>query len=232
MRPFDMREEEQIPIERYLRRHSNTRFPQNKYDFYVETLDKVIITEQEIEKRIEKIAEEIVDTYKSENNILNLKRIVLLQGATYFNNRLKHYLGGSAGKEDFMKPQSYGDAIESSGEVKLEQVLSNDVHPEERLLIIEDIEDTGKTLESTKSYLKSKVDNEIKIAVLMDKPSGRDGDGIPIDYCGFIVPGKFLVGCGLNHLQMMRDLPFVATVKKEYEDKNNFKEAMQKYGLL
>ena len=119
---------------------------------------------------------------------------------------------------DFMDVSSYGDATESSGEVKIIKDL--DVSVKDRhILIVEDIIDTGRTLERLVELLKHRKATSVKICTLLDKPERRVKSVVP-DYVGFEVPNEFVVGYGLDYIGHYRNLPYVGILKPEVYENN------------
>jgi len=112
---------------------------------------------------------------------------------------------------DFIRLSSYGTARESSGKVRIAQGVKTPVKGRD-ILIVEDIVDTGITISFLLDYLKSKQPASLKVCTLTDKPSRRRVP-VPIDYCGFTVPNKFIVGYGLDLNQKLRNLPDIYTLE-------------------
>ena len=119
---------------------------------------------------------------------------------------------------DFMDVSSYGNALVSSGEVKIVKDLDTNVEGRD-LLIVEDIIDSGRTLAYLVDLFKYRKANSVKIVTLLDKPEGRVVD-IEADYIGFDVPNEFVVGYGLDYIEQYRNLPYVGVLKPNvYESK-------------
>jgi len=119
---------------------------------------------------------------------------------------------------DFMDVSSYGNALVSSGEVKIVKDLDTNVEGRD-LLIVEDIIDSGRTLAYLVDLFKYRKANSVKIVTLLDKPEGRVVD-IEADYIGFDVPNEFVVGYGLDYIEQYRNLPYVGVLKPSvYESK-------------
>jgi hypoxanthine phosphoribosyltransferase len=113
---------------------------------------------------------------------------------------------------EFMAVSSYGKAQKSSGEVKIIKDLDVAVEGKD-LIVVEDIVDTGLTLSYLLQNLQSRGAKSVKLATLLDKPEPRIVKDLKIDYCGFQVPNKFVVGFGLDAAERYRNLPFIAVVK-------------------
>jgi len=119
---------------------------------------------------------------------------------------------------DFMAVSSYGDATESSGVVRILMDLDRNVQGR-HVLIVEDIVDTGRTLNYIIDNLRTRGPASIKVCTLLNKPSRRVLD-IPLDYLGFTIPDRFVVGYGLDYGQIYRNLPFVGVLKPELYSKS------------
>ncbi len=113
---------------------------------------------------------------------------------------------------DFMSVSSYGSGTESSGIVKINKDLDDPIVGKD-VLIIEDIIDTGRTLNYLKKFLKNRGASSIKIATLLDKPARRVISLTP-DYVGFTVPDEFVIGCGMDYDQRYRNLPYIGVVRQ------------------
>ena len=119
---------------------------------------------------------------------------------------------------DFMDVSSYGNALVSSGEVKIVKDLDTNVEGRD-MLIVEDIIDSGRTLAYLVDLFKYRKANSITIVTLLDKPEGRAVD-IEADYVGFDVPNEFVVGYGLDYCERYRNLPYVGVLKPEIYQTN------------
>lgn len=117
---------------------------------------------------------------------------------------------------DFMAVSSYKDATVSSGDVEILKDLTNSIRGKD-VIICEDIVDTGLTLFRLLEILGTRGANSIKIATLLDKPEPRIKKDLKIDYCGFQIPNKFVVGYGLDAANRYRNLPFIGVVKNPAE---------------
>src|SRR5690606_30761716 len=143
--------------------------------------------------------------------------IGVLKGATPFMTdlmkRIDTYL-----EIDFMDVSSYGRSTVSSGEVKILKDLNTPVEGRD-ILIIEDIIDSGVTLNYLVDLVCYRKAKSIKIVTLLDKPTGRKAN-IEADYVGFIVPDEFVVGYGLDYAEKYRNLPYIGILKPEVYGKN------------
>lgn len=168
---------------------------------------EVIITEDEIKKRVAELAEQISNDYNGKNLLL----LVLLRGGVLFLADLSRQLTVNA-EIDFMAVTRYtGDA--PSNEVKIIKDLDKPIEDKD-VLIIEDIIDNGNTLDFVIKHLKHRSPKSLKICTLLDKPSQRIVN-INSDYNGFVIPDKFVVGYGLDYKQRYRNLPYIGILKTE-----------------
>jgi hypoxanthine phosphoribosyltransferase len=113
---------------------------------------------------------------------------------------------------DFMSVSSYGNSTVSSGIVR----ITNDLHQDIQgcsVLIVEDIIDTGNTLHYLREYLKNRGAEDVKICALLDKPSRRQVE-VPVEYVGFEVEDRFIIGYGIDYAEKYRNLPFIGTLKQ------------------
>lgn len=167
---------------------------------------EVLIPEADINKRIAELGAEIARDYAGRNPLL----IGVLKGACTFLSDLMRAADIPLGVE-FMAISSYGMEMRTSGEVRILKDL--DVAVEGRhLLVVEDIVDTGLTLNYLLANLKSRGAATVKLAALLDKYERREKK-VPIDYLGFKIPDKFVVGYGLDFAERYRNLPYIAVLK-------------------
>ena len=167
---------------------------------------EVLIPEADINKRIAELGAEIARDYAGRNPLL----IGVLKGACTFLSDLMRAADIPLGVE-FMAISSYGMEMRTSGEVRILKDL--DVAVEGRhLLVVEDIVDTGLTLNYLLANLKSRGAATVKLAALLDKYERREKE-VPIDYLGFKIPDKFVVGYGLDFAERYRNLPYIAVLK-------------------
>ena len=167
---------------------------------------EVLISSEEIQQRIKQLGAEVARDYAGLNPLL----IGVLKGACIFLSDLMRAAEIPLGLE-FMAISSYGASMRTSGEVRILKDL--DVAIEGRhILVVEDIVDTGLTLSYLLANLKSRGAASVKLAALLDKFERREKE-VPIDYLGFKIPDKFVVGYGLDFAERYRNLPFIAVVK-------------------
>lgn len=177
-------------------------------------IEKVLITEEELQDKIASMALELTEEYKDRFPLA----IGVLKGAMPFMSdllkRVDTYL-----EMDFMDVSSYGNSTVSSGEVKILKDLDTSVEGRD-ILILEDIIDSGLTLSYLVELFRYRKANSIKIVTLLDKPTGRKVD-IKADYVGFIVPDEFVVGYGLDYAEKYRNLPYIGVLKPEVYSNND-----------
>ena len=116
---------------------------------------------------------------------------------------------------DFMSVSSYGNGTESSGTVKIIKDLDVDIE-NKNVLIVEDIIDSGLTLSNLVAALKTRNPKSLKLCTLLDKPQRRTAD-IPVDYVGFVIEDKFIVGYGIDYAEKYRNLPYIGVVEDVQE---------------
>lgn len=170
---------------------------------------RILLTAEQIADRIRELGVQISQDYGQSNPVL----IGLLKGSVLFLADLMRALSIPHTIE-FLRASSYGAGTTSSGEVRL-STLEVDL-TERQVLIVEDIVDTGRTLQYITAYLLNKNPASLRVCALLDKPSARVFH-TPVDYVGFSIPELFVVGYGLDWNEKYRHLPFIAVI----EDKGN-----------
>jgi len=168
---------------------------------------EILLSNEHITARIKELGAEISNDYEGREPIL----IGVLKGAFVFMADLARAVDLKMSVE-FMAVSSYGKAQKSSGEVRIIKDLDVAVEGKD-LIVVEDIVDTGLTLSYLLQNLQSRGANSVRLATLLDKPEPRIVKDLKIDYCGFQVPNKFVVGYGLDAAERYRNLPFIAVVK-------------------
>jgi len=167
---------------------------------------KILISRDEIAKAVDRLASEIERDYQDKQPLL----IGVLKGSFVFMADLIRQLDLPL-ELDFVRLASYGAAKESSGKVRIIQGVTTPIKGRD-VLVIEDIVDTGITIYFLLDYLKKKQPASLKLCTLTDKPSRRRVP-VPIDYRGFTVSNKFIVGYGLDLDQKFRNLPDIYTLE-------------------
>ena len=166
----------------------------------------VLIKEEDIEKRVREIAEQINTDYAGKTVTL----ICILKGSVFFTCELAKRLTIPV-RLDFMSVSSYGSGTTSSGRVRIVKDLDESVEDKD-IIVIEDIIDSGNTLSYLLNLLKSRGPRSIKLCTLLDKPDRRVVD-VDVDYTCFEIPDEFVVGYGLDYDQKYRNLPYVGVVE-------------------
>lgn len=167
---------------------------------------EILITKEEIEKEVARLAQEISRDYQGKHPLL----LGILKGSFIFMADLIRLLDIPV-ELDFVNLSSYGSARVTSGEIKVVQGLRCPVKGRD-VLVIEDIVDTGLTVGYFLNYLKKRKPSSLKLCALFDKPSRRK-ISVPIDYRGFTIPNRFMVGYGLDYNQRFRHLPDLYVVE-------------------
>ena len=171
-------------------------------------IKEVLVSEEEILKRVKELGEEITEAYKDKDLVV----VGILKGAVIFMSELVKNIKLPI-TIDFMAVSSYGKSSISTGEVRIIKDLDFSVEGKD-LLIVEDIIDTGLTLNYLTDNLKKRGANSVAICTLLDKPDRRTV-GVSIDYLGFEIPDEFVVGFGLDYAETYRNLPYVGALKEE-----------------
>ena len=168
---------------------------------------KTLISEEEIDKRVKEIAEEIDRDYNGKEITL----ICILKGSVFCTVELAKRINGDV-KLEFIRVSSYGEGTESTGEIKMKLDLKDSIQGKD-VIVIEDIIDTGRTLSYLIEYLRMKKPNSVKLCALLDKPDRRVKKDVKVDYTGFTIPDKFVVGYGLDWDEKYRNLPFIGYIE-------------------
>ncbi len=167
---------------------------------------RVLLTEEEVDKRIAEIAASINKDYEGES----IHLICVLKGGVFFTCELSKRLNIPVSM-DFMSVSSYGAATKSSGVVKIIKDLDQDLEGK-NVLVVEDIIDSGRTLSYLLEYLKNQNPKSLRLCTLLDKPDRRVVE-VPVDYTCFEIPDEFVVGYGLDYAQKYRNLPYIGVVE-------------------
>ena len=178
-------------------------------------LEEILFTADQIQARVEILAKQITADYKGKNPLV----LGVLKGAVIFMADLVRHLEIPL-EIDFMAISSYGSSTKSSGVVRIMKDLESPIENRD-VLIVEDIVDSGLTLQYLRDSLLHRQARSVKIAAAFDKPGGRKVDIAP-DYFGLTVPNRFLVGYGLDYAEHYRHLPYVGVLKESvYKDSNH-----------
>lgn len=168
---------------------------------------KVLISKTKIQKKVAELARRISNDYKGRGLVL----IGVLKGAFVFLSDLVRNLTIPV-LIDFIQVASYGASTTSSGVIKIKKDIDLPIVDKD-VLIVEDIVDYGYTMDYLLKFIGNKKPRTVKICALLDKPSRRRVE-IPIDYRGFVVPDKFVVGYGLDFNENYRNLPYIGYLEK------------------
>lgn len=177
-----------------------------------EDIKEILYSEGVIDERIKEMAKIISEDYKGKEFLL----VGILKGAVLFAADLIKNITTHC-NIDFMVVSSYGNSTDTSGEVTILKDLDYNIKGKE-ILIVEDIVDSGLTLDFLVKYFKEREVNSIEIATLLSKPLRRKVE-VDIKYIGFEVPNEFLVGFGVDYAERYRNLPFIGTLKPEVYEK-------------
>ena len=168
---------------------------------------EVLYDADQIAARVKEIGAQITAEYADKDLVL----VGVLKGSSVFHADLMRTIDLPI-TIDFMAVSSYKDGLKSTGDVEILKDLSNPIRGKD-VIVVEDIVDTGLTLTRLLEILGSRGAASIKLASLLDKPEPRIKKELKIDYTGFVIPNKFVVGYGLDAAGRYRNLPFIAVVK-------------------
>lgn len=175
-------------------------------------VERILLSQEEIAAKVRELGGKISKDYQGSELLV----IGILKGAAIFMSDLVRTIDGSVAI-DFMAVSSYGASTESSGVVKIVKDLDQSIE-NRHVLIVEDVVDTGLTLNYLVENLKSRNPASLKLCSLLDKPSRRKV-AVKADYLGFEIPDEFVVGYGLDFSERFRTLPYVAVLKPEVYQK-------------
>ena len=172
-------------------------------------IEKILLSEQQIQTRIQELGEVLTKEYADKNPVI----VGVLKGVVVFYADMVRQIKVPC-QMDFMWISSYA-GTDSTGKMLVRQDVSADIEGR-HVLILEDIFDTGNSLEFTVNHLKKQNPASIKICTLLDKPERRRaGVTLKADYVGFTIPNAFVVGYGLDYNEKYRNLPYVGILKPE-----------------
>ena len=169
---------------------------------------ETLITEEQISGRISELARQIDGDYAGEPVLL----ASVLKGSFMFLSDLSRRLGDNF-TLDFIHVSSYGEGTSFSGVVQIRKDLDQNIEGQ-NVLIVEDIVDTGVTLDHLRELLSTRRPKSLKVITLLSKPEARRSE-TPIEYVGFEIPNVFVVGYGLDHAERYRNLPCVAVFRED-----------------
>ena len=167
---------------------------------------QVMLTEEQIAAKVNEIAKQIEKDFEGEELLV----VGILKGASVFVSDLIRKINLDV-NIDFMSVSSYGNSTESSGVVKILKDLDVNIEGK-NVLIVEDIIDSGLTLSNLVAALQTRNPKSLKLCTLLDKPQRRTAN-IPVDYVGFVIEDKFIVGYGIDWAEKYRNLPYIGIVE-------------------
>lgn len=171
-------------------------------------IQKILITEEEIKKRVKELGKELSEAYKD----LFPHLICVLKGATVFLTDLIREMDIYLSL-DYLGISSYGASTKSSGIIKITKDLDHSIE-DRHVLIVEDIVDTGLTLTYLRKMLSARKPLSLKTCALLNKKARRKID-VPVEYYGFEIPDEFVIGYGLDFNEKYRNLPYISVLKPE-----------------
>ena len=170
-------------------------------------VDSVLISQEKLEKIVKSLAKQIEKDYNDKEFMM----VGLLKGSVVFMADLMKKINLDF-SIDFIVASSYGSGTESSGLVRIVSDLTQPVDGKD-ILIVEDIVDSGNTLNFVMNYLMTKGARSVKVCTLCDKPDRRKVP-LKVDYCGTEIPDEFIVGYGLDYDEKYRNLPYIGVLKR------------------
>ena len=171
---------------------------------------EVYISEEAIRQKVAELGERITEDYRGKDLFV----IGVLRGAIFFAVDLVRQIDLPL-VLDFVQIASYGNGTESTGRAKITRELDLSIQKKD-VLVVEDIADTRHTLFNLLSFLRSKFPRSIRVCTLLDKQERKERE-IPLDYVGFTIENKFVIGYGLDYAQRYRNLPFVGVLRQDRE---------------
>ena len=178
----------------------------NQFDM-MQDIEKVLVSKEDLEARIKEVAAQVSEDYRGKCPIL----VGVLKGVIPFYAAMTMAMDIPM-QQDFMSVSSYGNNTFSSGKLTIRKDLDHDIK-DRHVLILEDILDSGYTLNRILEMLREREPASIKICTMLDKPSGRK-EPLEADYACFTIPDGFVVGMGLDYQDYYRNLPFVGILKE------------------
>lgn len=178
----------------------------------IENIREVLLTEEQIQTRVKELAAQLSEEYKGKDPIF----VGVLKGVVmFYADFIKNFTESC--EMDFMWISSYAGTV--SGQMQIRQDLSKNIQGR-HIVILEDIFDTGNSLQFTYDHILSRKPASLKICTLLDKPERRrEGITVKADYTGFVIPNEFVVGYGLDYNEHFRNLPYVGVLKPEVYEK-------------
>jgi hypoxanthine phosphoribosyltransferase len=171
-------------------------------------IEKILFTEEEVDRRIREVAAEITRAYAGRT----VKLIGVLKGSVYFLTELTRYIEIPV-KIDFLAISSFSNKTGAPGLVRIAKDLDDSIEGED-VVLVEDVVDTGFTLRYLLQTLSGRAPNSLAVCTLLDRTSRRIAQA-PVDFRCFVIPDRFVVGFGLDYNQLYRNLRYVAVLKPE-----------------
>lgn len=178
----------------------------------LQDIETILFDKDVLANKVRELGEQISKDYAGEEVLL----VGILKGASVFLSDLIRQISLPT-YIDYMVVSSYGNSAETSGVVRIIKDLEDNIEGK-NIIIVEDIIDTGLTLEYLRKNLLSRQPKSLKICTLLDKPARREKEMI-IDYKGFEVPDDFIIGYGIDYAEKYRNLPFIGVLKREVYEK-------------
>lgn len=172
-------------------------------------IDHILLSSEDIQTKVATIGQRITSDYAGHNDLL---LVGVLKGCVMFMVDLARAIKLPVAI-DFIAISSYGQSTESSGVVRVLKDLDTDIAGRQ-VLIVEDIIDSGLTLDYLRAQLLRRNPASLRICALLNKPERRNSD-VPVDYLGFDIPNEFVVGYGLDYGERYRNLPYIGVLKRE-----------------
>ena len=182
------------------------------------SIQKVLINEKTIQERTRQLAEEITEDYQGKK----LTLICILKGSIFFFTDLTRRINLDTELE-FVRISSYAGE-NSTGDINLKVDLDNPVTGKD-VIVIEDIIDTGRTLSYFMKHLQKQKPNSLRLCTLLDKPERREVDDVKVDYTGFTIPNRFVIGYGLDLDEQYRTIPQINCIINEDEEEQIDKDS-------
>jgi hypoxanthine phosphoribosyltransferase len=174
-------------------------------------IGEILVQPDQLKERVRVLGLQIAEDYDG----LDVLLVGVLKGAMFFLADLMRNITGTC-EVDFMAVASYGSATDSSGVVRILKDLDTPIEGR-HVLIVEDIVDSGLTLQYLLRNLGARDPASLEVCALLTKPERRKAD-VPIRYVGFEIPNRFAIGYGLDHAERWRNLPYVAALASPAED--------------
>lgn len=168
----------------------------------------ILIEKSVLKERVHELAMRLEEDYKGKNPIF----VCVLKGSVNFFSDLTSEFRDYC-EFDFISVSSYGNGTKSTGRLTIKKDLDLDIKGR-HVIIVEDIMDSGNTLNRLTILLKERMPESLKVITLLDKPERRECPITP-DYFGFVIPDEFVVGYGLDYAGIYRNLPYIGVLKRE-----------------